>query len=555
MKKIIALLLAVMMTMALIAACTPAAPPEPSSDNGTVETPKPGEPVSDEPHVFRIAHTYTPDTKNPITTHGFGSKQVFHRNVYEKLLNVDENMELCPWLAQSWEVSADNLTWVFHLRQDVTWHDGEAFNADDVVYTYETIQAMQLGLDYSALKGVVSIEKVDEYTVAITTEKPKADMISAMVYIVPEHIFSAFTTPEEMEAFANEELVGTGPFKFDSSAKDEFCKFVVNENYYGDVPEIDELIYVYFANSDTIVQAFEKGEIDFMEVGTSQVEHVEALEYAAVHRYSNLGFIQVSFNCWTDERSNGNPLILDPVIRKAIDYSIDKEKIIEYVRGGYATLCPTIVPAACGIWSWDPGAEYRKYDIEKAKAVLEGAGYVDADGDGIREDAEGNKLDFRFNVVDPDYTNIALIIQAGMTAIGINTTIQPSTHSRQSEIVYNQDFDTDIIIWGWGVKQDPSFILNAMTSAQIGQSSDCFWSNAEYDELYLQQLSTINTAERVKLVHKMQQIIYEENPYIPLFADIKIEAYRADRWTGFREYPNGSSIFNIETIAGVKPAA
>ncbi len=560
MKKLISLLLAAAMLACLLAACTPKAQQEqPQQTAEQTEAPVSTEPVAQVtdagPHIFRIAHTYSPDTKNPITTHGYGSKQVYHRNVYEKLLDVNENMELSPRLAESWEVSDDNLTWTFHLRQNVLWHDGEMFTADDVVYTYQTIKAMELGLDYSALTGVSAVEKVDDYTVKITTEKPKADMISAMVYIVPEHIFSAYTTPEEMEAFADEELIGTGPFQFDSSAKDEFCKYVVNENYWGAVPEIDELIYVYFANSDTIVQAFEKGEIDFMEVGTSQVEYVEAMDYAEVHRYSNLGFIQVAFNCWTDDRSKGNDLILDPVVRQAIDYAIDKEKIIEYVRGGYATLCPTIVPAACGIWSWDPGAEYRGYDLEKAKALLETAGYVDSDGDGIREDANGNKLDFRFNVVDPDYTDIALIMQAGMTAIGINANIVPSTHARQSEIIYQQDFDTDIIIWGWGVKQDPSFILNVMTSAQIEQSSDCYWSNAEYDELYQQQLTTIDTAERVKLVHRMQQIVYEEAPYIPLFADIKVEAYRSDRWTGFREYPTGGSIFNMETIAEVKPVA
>ncbi len=557
MKKRLALLLAVMMMFSLVTGCTsepapgtsdPVSPPQAETPPSS-ETP----PAAEEPLVLRVATTDTPDTKNPITTLGMGSKQVYSRQVYEVLFDYDQNLEIVPILANNWEVSEDGLTWIFHLRDDVYWHDGEKFTADDVVYTYQTVKDMQLGVYYSTIDPIHTFEKVDDYTVKFITEAPMVNMVSAMLYIVPEHIFSQYDTVDKMSAFANTEMIGTGPYKYADGADGEFVKYVLNNQYWGELPQIDELIYVFFANPDTVVQAFENGEIDFMEIEASQLEYVQGLEYAGIHTYDQLGFTEIAFNCWEDPASQGNPLMLDPAIRSALDWGIDREKIIEYAKNGLATTTVTIIPDSAGKWHWQPeGDELRTYNPEKAMAQLEAAGYSDRDGDSIREDANGNKLSFRFTCMDK-HRETGLILQSNWKAIGVETTIEFVDSARQTEIVYSENFNTDILIWGWGVKHDPSYMLFNMTTDAIGGNSDCNYSNPVYDQMYVEQNREMDEEKRLEMVHEMQKIIYNDAPYIPLYMEYYVEVYRADRWQGWQEWPLNNTIMSVYMLKHVTP--
>lgn len=549
MKKQFALVLAVMMVLSLAAGCGTGQTPSNSNTPPQQTAPSAG----NDPLVMRVATLDTPDTKNPITTLGMGSKQVYSRQVYEVLFDYDQNLELTPILAKDWETSEDGLTWTFHLRDDVYWHDGEKFTADDVVYTYQTVKDMQLGVYYSTIAPITAFEKVDDYTVRFITEAPVVNMVSAMLYIVPEHIFSQYDTVEKMSGFANSEMIGTGPYKCADSADGEYIKYVLNENYWGELPQIDELIYVFFANPDTAVQAFENGEIDFMEIEASQLEYVQSLEYAGIHTYDQLGFTEIAFNCWEDPASQGNSLMLDPVIRTALDWAIDRDRIIEYAKNGLATSTVTIIPDSAGKWHWQPeGDTLRAYNPEKAMEQLEAAGYTDRDGDGIREDADGNKLSFRFTCMDK-HRETGLILQNNWKAIGVETTMEFVDSARQTEIVYSENYNTDILIWGWGVKYDPSFMLFNLTTDAIGGNSDCNYSNPAYDALYVQQNSELDAEKRLEMVHEMQQIIYQDAPYIPLYMEYYVEVYRADRWEGWQEWPLNSTIMSVYMLKHVTP--
>ena len=233
MKKRIALILAALMMFSLVAGCggkTDApATNTPTTDAPATDAPATDAPATEEPLVMRVATLDTPDTMNPLTTLGMGSKQVYSRQVYEVLFDYDQNLELTPILAKDWEVSEDGLVWTFYLRDDVYWHDGEKFTADDVVYTYQTIKDMQVGVNYSAIEPITTFEKVDDYTVKFITEAPMINMVSAMIYIVPEHIFSQYDTVDKMSGFANTEMIGTGPYICAGSAVGEYVKYVLNE--------------------------------------------------------------------------------------------------------------------------------------------------------------------------------------------------------------------------------------------------------------------------------------------------------------------------------------
>ena len=125
--------------------------------------------------------------------------------------------------------------------------------------------------------------------------------------------------------------------------------------------------------------------------------------------------------------------------------------------------------------------------------------------------------------------------------------------ARQSEIIYDENFNCDILIWGWEIRYDPSYMLFNMTTDSIGGNSDCNYSNPVYDALYEKQNQELDEEKRLEMVHEAQRIIYNDAPYIPLYMGTYLEVYRADRWEGWEEWPAKSTIFSIYSLPSVTP--
>jgi peptide/nickel transport system substrate-binding protein len=493
-----------------------------------------------EKSVLRIGIITQPDSTSPFID-TLAAFDIINNSVYNDLIEYDDSLYPVGGLAKDWSVSEDGLVWTFNLREGIKWSDGEDFNADDVVWTYTALiegeypQSVQL-------TGITKCEKVDEYTVKLYTENPKADMESMRVGMVPEHIYGDKSL-EDLHTFAEDSPVGTGPFKLVEWEDGQFLKFEVNENYFKGAPHIDGIVYVVFANVDTLMLALIKGEVDATtSVSSTQVERLEQNPDVEVVKALGRNFQELGFNCWDSPESKGNPLILNPKIRLACDYAMNKEEIVEIALNGLGTPGTSLIPPSVGDWHWYPGDEKHNYGPEKAKQILEEAGYIDTDGDGIREDGEGNKLDFRFAVISSygeAYVKASLIIQKNLQDIGINTNITTMDGGAQSDLIYKQNFDTDMYIWGWGAEFDPALKLSVLLTEQIGKRSDCFWSNEDYDELYKIQVNQVDREERLKTVHEMQRIVYEEAPYIILYYPDAVEAYRTDKFEGWTRVPEG----------------
>lgn len=496
--------------------------------------------------VLKIGIKSEPDNTNPLIA-TLSAFDIIERNVYNYLIAYDNDLRPVGDLAKSWTVSEDGLVWTFKLEEGVKWFDGKAFTADDVVWTYNTLingeypQSVQL-------EGVKACEKVDKYTVNLITKVPKADMESLKIVIMPEHIYSKMPV-EELDTFSEEHPVGTGPFELVEWKQGEFLRFKANPDYYLGAPHIDEIIYVVFANTDTLMQALIAGEIDAAgTVAVSQFKKLESYPNIKVVKASGRNFTELGFNCWKDPNSKGNPLVLDPKIRLACDYAINKKVLVDISLAGFGTPGTSLMPPSIGDWHWSPeGDELHTYNPAIAKQILEDAGYTDTDGDGIREDADGNKLSFRFAVISKydHYVKSATIIQKNLQDVGIKTIISTMEGGAQSDLIYKQNFNTDMYIWGWGAEYDPSLKLSVILTDQIGKRSDCFWSNKTYDALFLKQVSQINREERIATVHEMQKIAYEEAPYIILYYRDAIEAYRTDRFEGWTKVPT-----DIGTVVG-----
>ncbi|MEA5040391.1 MAG: ABC transporter substrate-binding protein [Clostridiaceae bacterium] len=500
--------------------------------------------------IFRYGFTgWWPDSKNPLTSGYSISTTCFHSNIYEGLMMQDESLNIIGCLATDWTVSDDGCTWTFNLRKGVKWHDGEDFTADDVVYTLNAIKDYGLSRHLSSMDGVSTVTKIDDYTVQIVTEAPKANMVDVgLIDIVPEHIFGKETNADNAQSYTNDNPIGTGPLVYVDDKEDEYVRYKTNKDYWGGAPDYDEFIYVFFSNEDTKLQALEKGEIDMCGINGTQLDYAKGMSGVTLNDYATLTFQELGFNMWTDPASKGNPIIRDnKCIRQAIDYCINYDNIVEYAKGGQGVVWKGLIPMQTP-WAWQPSSdELREFSPEKAAALLDANNIKDTDGDGIREMPTGEKLSFRCAVIEEDYGDTALVVQKNCKDIGIDIQLELMDSARQSEVIsVDGGFDCDLYFWGWsGDYQDPNFILSVMTTDAIGGSSDCFWSNAEYDRLYKEQQITIDADARKEIVNQMQQLIYEECPYLILYNAKSVQVYDSTQWGGLTPWPSsGGSLLN-----------
>lgn len=549
MKKKLCLVLALMLIISVISI-------------GCGNTDKPADqtagdtPAVEQKAILKLGIQQEPDNTSPFIA-TLNAYNVIGGNVYDTLIEYDNELRPVGGLAENWSVSDNGLEWTFNLKKGIKWTDGEDFTADDVVFTYSTLITSQFPQSVQ-LQGITKVEKVNDYTVKMYTEAPKADMEAHRIFVVPEHIYSQKPI-EELNTFAEELPIGTGIFKLAEWKKGEYLRFKVNKDYFRGSAQIDEIVYVLFANTDTLMQALQTGEVDAVAgVAANQLSKLEANKDIEVVKADGRNFTELGFNCWEDEKSKGNPLVLDPKIRQACDWAINKEMILKIALNGMGVEGTTLLPASTGEWHLDPGEGKHSYNPEKAKEILENAGYSDKDGDGIREDADGNKLSFRFAVISKrdDYVKASGIIKKNLSDVGIETVITTMDNGAQSDLIYKQNFNTDMYLWGWGAGLDPTSKLSVLTTEQVGKRSDCFWSNEKYDELFKLQGTQVNRAERLKTVHEMLQIAYDECPYIILFNKLMLEAYRTDKYEGWTKVPAniGSTIdqLNHSTLLNLR---
>lgn len=507
---------------------------------------------------FRIGNTQDIDTLNPLSSELMIGFEVFLL-VYDPLVRYDENYEPVGCLAETWSTSDDGLTWTFNLREGVSWHDGEPFTSEDVKFTYDLMIENEQGYMYNAyLSGITDIQCPDEKTVVITTDAPKANMLMNTTPILPKHIWSEIP-PEELGIYPNSNPVGTGPFKFGSYSTG-VVKLVKNNDYFGTKPTIDDCIFIAYSNTDTMAQALSIGEIDAaMNLSPTQKKQMEQDKNIKFISGQIPGFTQIGINLWTDPESGGNPLLRDKAIRHAIEYAIDKHKIIEMVYAGEGTEGTTLLNPGQYYHYKPADGEMRSYNVQKANALLDQAGYKDTDGDGIREDANGNKLEFRLITIADNVEEVKAgqMIASDCKKAGIGIITETMDDGALADEIYAGTYD--MFIWGWGGDLDPSVMLAILTTEEIGNLNETFFSNPRYDELYQEQLNLIDEQERQAAVFEMQKIAYEEAPYIILVYDNNLQAIRSDRWTGFKQIPASTGLFFMNLIfdnyINMKPVA
>ncbi|HLO34597.1 MAG TPA: ABC transporter substrate-binding protein, partial [Candidatus Deferrimicrobium sp.] len=410
---------------------------------------------------------------------------------------------------------------------------------------------------YLTNAGVTKVEAPDPQTLVVTTEFANTLLLQAYVPILPKHVWSKFTldqigNPETAGYFKNEPpIVGTGPYQVVEWKPGEFIRFARNKNYWGKQGAADEVIIQHFASADTMVQALKTGEIDY-------VRGVLADQFNALKSDPNIktvegianGYTELSFNTGGNKKGYGGSTsaLSDVAFRDALGYAIDNQKLVDATLGGYGTPGSTIIPPFHTRWHVEPDHP-RKFDIEEAKRRLAAAGYK-LNPAGKLLDKDGKVINLRLTWPDSESENAtnAQFLVGWFGQLGITVTAAVTEEGKLIDDVTgppNGPANYDIYMWGWVGDPDPNSLLVFFQTSEIGSSSDSYYSNPHYDELFLQQRSEPDPDKRKTILAEMQNLVYDEAPYHILYYDAELHAYRTDKFAGWTNQPveNGTPLF------------
>jgi len=478
---------------------------------------------------------------------------------FDLIENFDKsNLQAAPGLATSWTQSPDGLTWTFNIRNDATWQDGQPLTANDIAFTYNKTLDCKLGnsLDYLVPNFTESITATSPTQLVWTTNKPtSAPVRPPWVYIAPEHIWGNSTCDEIKKAPFFEDgkpMVGSGPFQLTQWNKGQDWTMTANPNYWGGAPHISQFKVVLYDNSETMVQALKRGEIDYTNLGSvdlfNQLQSEGGANGITTHVGPAVTFGQMSFNMCNptapdaapyckNNPGSGNPALLDPAVRTAISWAIDRQTIVDKVLAGYGEPGTTVIPPFSAFYHYQPTAdETIGFSVDKANQILDDAHYTDTDNNGIRNDPNtGADLNFRLITRSQSDVGERLgeYISGWLKQIGIATTSENIGDGKLTTAWLDNDYD--LYIWGWGPDPDPDFMLSTFTSGQCGTWSDTCYSSPKYDKMYVDQQVAPNPQARQAIVFKMQDQLYKDIPEVVLYYDKSLEAYNSTKWEGLED--------------------
>ncbi len=454
-------------------------------------------------------------------------------------------------IAKTWEVSDDGLTWTFTMNEGMTWQDGEPITADDVAFTYNFIIENEIAAYISFVAGINRVEAVDDLTYKVICDKPVANILTLWIPCLPEHIWGEMTAKEASQTFQNPPPnIGSGPYQVVEWKKERYLRMEAYEDYYLGKPTVDELIFVVYQNGDTMVQDLKAGTIDAAYLfPPAQFDPLKAMDGVAAIEYSWYNWDYIGFNCY-EGKSKGNPVLLDKEFRAAMEYAIDRDSIVELAYGGHAWPGYTFMPQEN--WSdpdfaWAPAeGEARDYDPEQANAMLDAAGYMDSNGDGVRE-YKGKPIKLRLwaPAESPESQRAGKLIAGWWKEVGVDVALSVQDEGVYFDNIWAYQGDTfvpdfDAYLWNWDGYIDPGQSLTCYTTAQIEGWNEYAWSNAEYDRLDELQAAEMDPNQRAEYIKQMQAVMYEDSPGITTVFPLKLEAYRTDKWDGWSASRNGT---------------
>jgi len=514
----------------------------------TARADSPSPAASPDTLALRIGWTSQPDNLNPFIGWQNVTYEIWSVN-YSFLFGFGNDNSPTLDLAREFPtqenggISADGKVWTIKLRTGVKWSDGQPFTAEDVAFTYNYI--VKNGMLNMAITtvGIESAKALAPDVVQIDCSRPKADMMHIFLPILPKHVWEKVDPQEAQTSYVNEPpIVGTGPFITTEFKKGSHVKMERNPYFWGTKPALDQLLFLFYTNGDTMTADLESGAIDAAwGIPEAQFDALGSVEGIQPVAYNFFNWDYLTLNCY-EGKSLGNPVLKDWRFRNALNYAVDRQALCDIAYVKKAEPGTTILPP--GMWTdpdyhWEPPADQLySFDLAKAGQLLDEAGY-ELGPDGLRQH-RGKPIELRLWTTTesaPAQTSLKLV--AGwLKKLGLKIEVSVIDTGALQDRVWNFEGDTyvpdfDLYIWDWAGYSDPGQTLSANITAQIGNTNEPCWSNAEYDALNDEQASELDPAERKVIIDRMQEIMYEQTPWVVLTYPKYLQAYNDADWTGW----------------------
>jgi peptide/nickel transport system substrate-binding protein len=517
--------------------------------------------------ILRIGTNNYIDSLNPFNWIESQTFQAFIM-LYPQLVQYDYKdgkYEIVGDLADSWDTSADGKDWTFHLKSGTKWSDGQPLTAEDVAWTVNTTVKFAAGptaVQAPSVNHVKNAEALDPTTVVLHYDSPVGNVLAQLeqFFVLPQHAWEKFAAGngKALKTHRPEQDLSTmvtgGAFTLKQYEKKGTTVFIPDPNYWGEKAHVEAVALTYYTNADSMIADMQQGNLDWVdEVPFNAVDVLKKDSNVVVTSIPGPETTNITWN--SNPYKDKNRELLDPQVKKALSMCVDRDKIIEVVFSGYAKKVESL-PGTISLYeNKDLGP--LEHDCEAGNAMLDSLGYKRGpDGTRTAPATTGkyaqpaHKMEYRIMI--PTSLNFNgqrefEIVKEGFAEAGVPVSLWvggDSTAAYAIETTDNCDPDTnkgytgwDIAMWDWVGYIDPDFMLSVVTKGQWCSWSDTGWDNPDYDALYDKQGTTVDEAERAKVVQQMEQMIYDNFLYTQLVELEFIDAHTKE-WDGMDSHLN-----------------
>jgi peptide/nickel transport system substrate-binding protein len=456
--------------------------------------------------------------------------------VFSRFVTYDDSLRLIPDLIteipteSNGGISADHLRYTYHLNPQALWHDGVPLTSADVVFTWEIIMDDDAGAESQQGWDVIDrIDTPDEHTVVFHLREPYVNFVEDTFYdedVLPRHLLQDARGAAFARSAFHRHPVGSGPYRFVEWVAGSHITLRRFDDWYGEGPYVDELVFKVIPEVTALTLQLRAGEIDGCDnADVSQMEVLRRIPGMQVFETPSLAYTHLTLQCRHD-------ILGDVRVRRALSWATDRQAIADGVFDGIAE------PAVSGkhpLSEWyNPAVEtLATYDPERSRATLAAAGWVDEDGDGIREH-DGDRLELEINTGAGrvDRERIEAVLQQQWKQIGVDLHIRNLEMNALVERLFEHEFD--VALFGWTQQPDPGGIQGVYGSD--GPQNFGRFENEEFDRLAQEGSVTFDHHKRVEIYRQMEWILAQEVPAIPLVWHHEIDVM-TERLHGFRPNP------------------
>lgn len=468
-----------------------------------------------------------PPTIHPIASTDYYS-DVIKSMIFDSMVTRDLNSyEFKPRLAEKWEISKDKKVFIFHLRKNLTFHDGKPITAEDVKFSFDAIfepkyKAAHMRPYY---EGIEKVEVIDPYTVKATAKDTyflNFNVIAGMT-IIPKHIYSDIDASAKMTRTA----IGSGPYKIDKFEKGQRIVLKRFDKWYGftaddqkGIYNFDTINYRFIKEENVLIESVKKGDIDLMDFRYPDV-YIQKTQGAPfgqtvfknqVENSSPKMYFYIGFNFRKD-------LFKDKNVRLALSHLMNREEMNKKFRYDMSLLAtgPTYVQSDYA----NPDVKPILFDPKKAQELLAKAGWKDSDKDGILDKTvNGKKVDFKFSLIHAakDREKYMTSYKEDLKKVGIEMEIKLLEWNSFLKVVDEGNFDALSMGWSAGVEWDPKQIWHS-SNAIPGGSNFIAYKNTEVDKLIDKARNEVDRNKRITMLRKVYKMIADDVPYIFMYND------------------------------------